>query len=229
VAVVARAGQALGGDRPPLGARPGLEDVEEAEAHGLLDLRVAVELDIGAGPELVEVVGLARDEPFPAGVAGLGEGGGDLTANRRQRARARPSVGEELHDLEALTDQQVRVDGDACEVGGGLRAEAGAVRPGHDVVHPRRHAQAARARDVREQGRGLTVAPRLRLERRAQRRGRARVALRNGEGLVGDELRLHDDAGAGLERLDDIAHRGDPALDERDEAHGRDPHGLAGG
>ena len=73
------------------------------------------------------------------------------------------------------------------------------------------------------------MAPRLRLERRAQRRGGPRIAGRNGHWLVGDELGLHDDARVGADRLDDVTDRGDPPVDERDETHGRDVDGLAGG
>ena len=98
VPVVAGAGQALGRDRAPLGARTGLERVEEREAHGLLQLGVAVELDVGAVPELVEVGALPGDEPVPAGVPRLGQRGDDLVAERRMRAPARPGVGEELDD-----------------------------------------------------------------------------------------------------------------------------------
>ena len=55
VAVVAGPGQPLGRDRALLGAGAGLERVEEREADGLLQLGVAVELDVGAVPEVVEV------------------------------------------------------------------------------------------------------------------------------------------------------------------------------
>ena len=82
VAVVAGAGEALAGDRPPLGASAGLQHVEQAEAHGLLDLRVALDLDVGAVPEVVEVLALRVEQTLPAGVAGAVERGGDLVAQR---------------------------------------------------------------------------------------------------------------------------------------------------
>ena len=69
MAVVAGAGQALGGDRAALGPRGGLEDVEEREPERLLDLRVAVELDVGQRPVAVEVLALGRREA----VAALGD------------------------------------------------------------------------------------------------------------------------------------------------------------
>ena len=58
VAVVAGAGQALGRDRAALRPRARLERVEEREADGLLELAVAVDLDVGARPEVVEVLAL---------------------------------------------------------------------------------------------------------------------------------------------------------------------------
>lgn len=75
----------------------------------------------------------------------------------------------------------------------------------------------------------VSPCPRLRLERRAQRGGRAGIAVKARHRLVGHELRLHDDAGVRVEGLDDVAHRCDRPLDEGDEAQRRDPRGLAGG
>src|SRR5215472_8310712 len=66
VPVVSGSGEALGGDGPVLGARPGLHDVEQAEADGLLDLDVAVDLDVGALPEGVQVLALLIEQPLPA-------------------------------------------------------------------------------------------------------------------------------------------------------------------
>src|SRR5690349_8122340 len=54
VPVVAGTGQPLGGDGPLLRAGAGLQHVEEPEADRLLYLRVTVDLDVRAGPELVE-------------------------------------------------------------------------------------------------------------------------------------------------------------------------------
>ena len=92
-----------------------LEVREMEEKAGRRGLRVAVELDVGARPELLEVVRLAGDESVPPGVTGLGEGGG-LTAHGRQRPGGRPPVGEELDDLEALAPPKVRRDRDTPEV-----------------------------------------------------------------------------------------------------------------
>jgi hypothetical protein len=60
MAVVAGSGQALGRDRAPLGARAGLQQVEESEANGLLKLWVALDLHVRALPKVVEECALAR-------------------------------------------------------------------------------------------------------------------------------------------------------------------------
>ena len=66
VTVVPGPGQPLRRDRPVLGARPGLQDVEQAEADGLLYLHVPVDLDVRALPELVEELALLGDHALPA-------------------------------------------------------------------------------------------------------------------------------------------------------------------
>ena len=52
--VISRAGQALRRDRADFGAGTGLQNLEQREAYGLLNLRVTFHLDVGASPELVE-------------------------------------------------------------------------------------------------------------------------------------------------------------------------------
>ena len=88
VAVVARPGQPLGGDRPLLAAGARLQRVEQPEADRLLQLGVAVDLDVGALPEVVEVGALLGEQPVPAACARPGQRRGDLVADRR-RASAR--------------------------------------------------------------------------------------------------------------------------------------------
>ena len=63
VPVVARARQALCWDRAALASGARLERVEEREAHRLLELGVAFQLDVGALPEIVQVVALAGTRP----------------------------------------------------------------------------------------------------------------------------------------------------------------------
>ena len=96
VPVVAGAGEALGGDRAPLAAGARLQGVKEREAHRLLELGVTFQLDVGALPEVVQVVALFGEQSLPAGAPRLGQRRGDLIAQRRRRASARPSVGDEL-------------------------------------------------------------------------------------------------------------------------------------
>ena len=86
--VIARAGQALGRDRPLLAPGSGLQGVKEGEADRLLQLRVALELDVGAGPEVVQILPLLPAAALPADVASAGAGGGDLVAERRGGALA---------------------------------------------------------------------------------------------------------------------------------------------
>ena len=81
VPVVPRAGEALRRDRAPLRASCRLEDVKEREAHCLLELGVAVELDVGAVPEVVQV-----------GAAPTGDRPSPCVAPRRAPPRPRPST-----------------------------------------------------------------------------------------------------------------------------------------
>ena len=85
VAVVAGAGEPLARDRPALGASTGLQYVKQPEPHGLLAVGVALDLDVGAVPELVEVVALQVEQALPAGVARAGDA-------PRRPGRAAPGV-----------------------------------------------------------------------------------------------------------------------------------------
>ena len=125
MSVVAWPRQALGGDRPPLAAGARLKGVKEREADRLLELGVAVEFDVGAIPEVVQVAALAGEQPLPAGVPRLGKRRGDLIAQRRRRALARPSVGDELDDPQALARLDVGHDRHASEVLAALRRRLG--------------------------------------------------------------------------------------------------------
>src|SRR5215210_5968128 len=84
VSVVARAGQSLGGYRPPLRAGACLQGVEEREANRLLELSIPLKLHVGTIPEVVEVGPLGGEESLPAAAARCGEGSLDLVAYRRQ-------------------------------------------------------------------------------------------------------------------------------------------------
>ncbi len=99
--VVAGAGEALSRDRPAFGARTGLQHVKEPEPHGLLAVRIAVDLDVGAVPELVEVVTLRVEQALPAGVTRPGDRGRGLVTQRRTGTQARPAVRQVLDDAQA--------------------------------------------------------------------------------------------------------------------------------
>ena len=102
VPVVAGPGQSLGRDRPLLGPGAGLQDVEQPEADGLLDLHVAVDLDVGALPEVVEELALLRQQPVPAGQLGGGQGARHLGDQRGPRPLAGPAVAEVLDQPQFL-------------------------------------------------------------------------------------------------------------------------------
>src|SRR5690606_25154592 len=87
VPVVAATGEALRRDRPSLGTGRGLDHLEQGEPDRLLELVVAVDLDVGVVPELVEVAPLLRDQAVPAGAAGRGPRGVDLAAQGGHRVR----------------------------------------------------------------------------------------------------------------------------------------------
>ena len=116
MAVVARAREPLGGDGPALGPRAGLEEVEHAEAHRVLDLGVAVDLHVGPVPELVEVLPLIGLQADPSGVAGPRDGGGDLVAQGLAGSPRRPAIAEVLDEAQALTRGEHGGDREAGDV-----------------------------------------------------------------------------------------------------------------
>ena len=165
VAVVARAGQALGRDRALFGPGAWLQGVDEREGHRLLQLDVSLELDVGAAPELVEVRALVALQSVPTRVPRGGQSGHDLVAQRRLGAPARPAVREELDDAEPLSRRELGRDGEAADVRPALRGRLEPVRPLDDVVHARRHADLAVPRRVHEHGSRVAVEEALRDER----------------------------------------------------------------
>jgi hypothetical protein len=165
VPVVAVAGQALGGDRALLRARGGLQRVEQREAHGLLELVVAVDLDVGALPEVVEVLALVGEQAVEARAPRRGEGGADLVADRDHRPLARPPVGQELGQRQCLAVADLRAHRHPRDVVEALVLGHRPLGPVDQVVHLHRHSQLARARPVHEDGAQLVDAVVLRDER----------------------------------------------------------------
>ncbi len=229
VPVIARPRQALGRDRPPLAARPRLQRVKEREPDRLLQLGVAVEADVGAPPEVVQVAPLIGQQTVPAGVRGLCERGRDLVADGGHRALARPAVGEELDDPQPLAGRQLRADREPGEIGLGLDVRAEVAGPVERVDHARRHPQFALMGAVHQDGAGVGGARPLGCEGLLQRRRRTRVLLHARLRLVGDQLRLDDDPNGLVDRLDLVGDRRHRSLRERDEAGRADLDDLVGG
>ena len=96
VPVVARPGEPLGRDRALLAARAGLQNMKQSEPHGLLDLDVTMNLDVGAAPEVVEVGTLRGDQAVPARLPGPGQRRPHLVPHCGQGPLARPAVRDEL-------------------------------------------------------------------------------------------------------------------------------------
>src|SRR5260221_10584821 len=67
VTVVAGTRQPFCWDWPSLHTSSRLQDVEEGEAYRLLDLRVALQLDVCTPPEVVQVGTLLGEQALPAG------------------------------------------------------------------------------------------------------------------------------------------------------------------
>ena len=195
--------------------------MEEAEADRLLELGVALDLDVGPRPEAVEHLALGRAQPVEAGVPRLREAAADLGADRVDRAVARPAVGEELEDPQLLAGRDVGGDRHAPGVRGRLDVDGGAVGPVDLVIHRGRHQQAAVGRAVGEEHEPVVLVVLLGAQRRRQRGGGARVRvlgrLRPAV-LVGDQLGLHDDPDRIVDGLDLVEDRGGAALGERDDA-----------
>jgi hypothetical protein len=229
VAVVAPTRQALGRDGAALGTPGRLHELEDGEADRELELRVAVELHVGAGPQVGEVGALALGQAVPAGPLGRRQRGVDLVAQRRHGSLARPPVGEVLDEVQGLAGFQLRAHGDACEVVLALRRDHRPVRTVDVVVEGGGDAQAAPLGAMSQRHLEVVVGVVLRHERRAQRGGRPGIGRALDGGLVDDQGRLHDDPGRRPDRLDRVRHGGHRALDERDEPRRAHPHALTGG
>ena len=114
--VIARPGQPLRCDSPPLAPGAGLQDVEQREPHRLLYPLVALDLDIRACPETAQIGAVFGDHPFPARVNGDGQCGRDLIGDRWLRANRGPAVGDELDQPQPLTGLERRGDRDTTQI-----------------------------------------------------------------------------------------------------------------
>ena len=229
VAVVAGAGEAFRPDRALLGAGAGLERVEEREADRLLQLEVAVQLDVGALPEVVQIGALRLEQALPARVPRLGERGDGQVSDGRQGPLARGTVRQELDDLQALSGSEISGDRDSAHVGRGLGRGLRVVGPVNEVIHRGGQAQLAQPGRVHEDDPVLVGRVLLGLQRRVQRRGCARVRGSGRRRLIGDELGLDHHAHRPVQGLDLEQDRRGGALGERDESRRPHANSVAGG
>src|SRR5690606_36904698 len=111
VAVVAGPGQPLGADRRVADLRGGAVELEDVVAQRLLHLAVAVDLDVGPRPQLVEHTPLLGREPLPPAVAAGPYRGGCALDHGVGRGPAGPRVAEGLGQREGLAGGERRDDG----------------------------------------------------------------------------------------------------------------------
>jgi len=223
VTVVARPREPFGGDCALLRSDTGLESVEEREANRLLELVVAVELDVGALPVVVEELALTLYQSVPTCVACCSERSTDLVAHGGARPLARPAIREELDDPQPLFLREIRRNRDPTDVLTALRHRRRTLGPLDEVVYRRRHSEPTPPGRVDEGDPCIAGQELFRLERRFEHGCCSRVGLGQAARLVGDELRLDDDAQWGIEWLDLVENRGGRTLDERDESRRADP------
>ncbi len=227
VAVVAGTGQALRRDRPALGPRARLQDVEQGEADGLLHLRVTIDFDVGPRPEVVEVRPLFGEHPRPAGLACRGQRGGGLVAQGRQGPLLRPAVRDELDQPQFASRRQHGGHGHPTGI---IITFSGHTHPGatlDDMVHGYGDPDAAVPRPVHQPDLRAAAAVPFRQQGRFQNGRRPWVRTLRRQLFVGDQLRLHHHPRRGLQRLDLVTDRRHRPLDERHQAHRRNPDRLA--
>jgi hypothetical protein len=214
VAVIAGAGQALSGDRAAFGACTGLQHVEQTEAHGLLAVGVAVDLDVGTVPEFVQIVALRLDQTIPSAVLGTRYRAEHLVAQRRPRAQARPSVSEKLDDPQPLPGAQPADYRRARPILTGFGAHFDAAWYVDLMLHRGGHHQAAASCPVHEQRSSIARVVLYRLQWIQQHCGDPWIVGRRRLVLIRDEFGLHGDK---REFADSVHH----VLDGRHTALGK--------
>src|SRR5207244_8966510 len=116
VPVVTRTGQALGRDRTVFAARACLEYVEQSEAHGLLDLRIGVELHIDIAPEVLEVLVLLAEQAVPPNVPRANNRREHLVEQCAAGAPTRPAIREKLDQAHSFARPERRRQRDAAGI-----------------------------------------------------------------------------------------------------------------
>ena len=219
--VVARARQPLRRDWPALRTGSRLQDVEEREAHRLLDLQITLQLDVSTRPEVVQVGPLLGEQAIPAGQPRGRKRSHNLVLDRRPRTQARPAVGDEFDDAQLFTRLQPRGDGHTGDIGGTYRLDDHLGWPLDAVVHRHPDAQAADPSVMDQEPESALCLVHFALERGRERGAHPRVLALVRQVLVGDQLRLHNDPHWSVNGLDLVADRHDGPLGERHHAHGR--------
>ncbi len=201
--------------------------MEQGETDGLLYLGITVDLDVRAGPEIVKIGPLLGEQPLPASLAGGGQRGRGLVAQRWQGALLRPSIGNELDEPQLLTRSKQRGDGHATGVSVALGGHPRGRPPVNRMIHSSGDPDSAVPRPVHQLGVRTMAAVPLRHQRRLQRHGGPRVHGLCRQLLVGDQLGLHNQPGRGIQRLDLVADRRHGPLDKGDQPHRRHADRLA--
>ena len=219
MAVVAGARQPFRRDGSALPTCSSLQDVEECKAHRLLDLRVAIELDVRPGPEVVQVGTLLGQQALPATKSRGGQRGYDLVMDGRPRTQARPAVGNEFDDAQPLAWHQPSGDGHTGDIGGAIRLDDHSGGSLDVVIHCRPDAQTTDPRVMDHEPEGAPREMLLALKRGRESGTHPGILALVRERLIGDQLRLHNDTYRGVNRLDLVADGRDSPLGERHHAH----------
>ena len=138
MAVVAGAGEALCRDGPFLGTSGRLEGLEEAEADGLLQRGVTVDLDVGSRPEVVQVLPLGLLQSLEPPRQRCLQTAVHLIAQPLHRLPRGPVIGKELDQPQRTSRRKRRREGEAAQVRLALDERLEALRRVEDVLHPRR-------------------------------------------------------------------------------------------
>ena len=133
-----------------------------------MDLVIAIDLNVGPLPEIVQVLSLLTEQTVPPGLAGHGERGVDLVAQRLLGSLRRPTVGDVLDDTQTLPWFERDSHRYSTEVGETLGRNLRTGRPLHQVIHGRSHRQLAVLGAMHEFGQGPVVGVHSRAPRRVE-------------------------------------------------------------
>jgi len=188
VALVAMPGQPLGRHAEAFAARGRLHELEEVEAHGLLEVGRAVELDVAARPELLDAAAVVELDHVVAVARRTVERAIDARDEVPGGSLRDPVVGDVPRQPQRHARLELGLDDElgAVALGAGLHRHG---RGGLDrVLHPARELQPAGARHQRQH---RAVVVRTRRDRHEHLLGEALATawvVRGLPGPVGDQL-----------------------------------------